>query len=177
MTDLIKLADALENIAQMEYPSAHHDGKNLREAAALLRTAAGVDVAGLIAMIEELAFEAGKSAIYVVSGKPPNTDEHAQLKQAFNDSFDKIESALRLALAASPEDQIIELAQALEQRRALAITDAVHNLPIGGRTANMPTAFQAGYCAACEEIEHRLRTEEWTHCLKPVGAAAPKGTP
>ncbi len=48
MTDLNKLADALENIAHMEYPSAHHDGKNLREAAALLRAAAGVDVAGLL---------------------------------------------------------------------------------------------------------------------------------
>jgi hypothetical protein len=50
-----KLADALENIAQMEYPSAHHDGKNLREAAALLRAAAGVDVAGLMAMVKEHA--------------------------------------------------------------------------------------------------------------------------
>lgn len=48
MTDLNKLADALENIAHMEYPSGHHDGNNLREAAALLRTAAGVDVAGLL---------------------------------------------------------------------------------------------------------------------------------
>lgn len=75
-------------------------------------------------------------------------------------------------MVTEPADQIIELAQALEQRRAIAIAEAVHNLPIGGRTANMPTAFQAGYCAACEEIEHRLRTEEWTHCLKPVGIAA-----
>lgn len=50
MKDFNKLADALENIAHMEYPSGHHDGNNLREAARILRAAAGVDVAGLMAL-------------------------------------------------------------------------------------------------------------------------------
>jgi hypothetical protein len=34
----------------------------------------------------------------------------------------------------------------------------------------MPTPFQAGYQLACEEILHRLRTEEWELCVNPVGA-------
>lgn len=65
------------------------------------------------------------------------------------------------------EDECIELAQALEQLRALKIVEAVAALPIGGATANMPTPFHAGYQLACEEIEHRLRTEIWEGCLKP----------
>jgi len=48
MTDLNKLADSLENIAHMEYPSAHHDGNNLREAARILRAAGAADVGELI---------------------------------------------------------------------------------------------------------------------------------
>ena len=55
MTDLTKLADALENIAHMEYPSGHHDGNNLREAARILRAAAGVDVAGLMDVADRYA--------------------------------------------------------------------------------------------------------------------------
>jgi hypothetical protein len=40
----------------------------------------------------------------------------------------------------------------------------------------MPTAFHAGYCLACEEIEHRLRTEQWGIDGVPVplfGTSAP----
>jgi len=56
MTDQFnKLADALENIAHMEYPSGHHDGNNLREAARILRAAAGVDVAGLMDVADRYA--------------------------------------------------------------------------------------------------------------------------
>jgi hypothetical protein len=70
-------------------------------------------------------------------------------------------------------EQCLELAAALEQRRAVEIVEAVHNLPVGGRTAVMPSAFQAGYCSACEEIDHRLRTEVWEHCLAPMGFDKP----
>ena len=59
------------------------------------------------------------------------------------------------------EDECIELAQALEQQRALAIVAVVKALSVGGADANMPTAFHAGYQLACDEIEHRLRTEQW----------------
>jgi hypothetical protein len=74
------------------------------------------------------------------------------------------------SVSATP-DEVIALAQALEQRRALQIVSDVHNLPIAGRGAIMPTAYQAGHCNACEEIEHRLRTEEWGLCLKPSDSA------
>ena len=48
----------------------------------------------------------------------------------------------------------------LERLRAAKIVDAVMSLPIGGATAILPTPFQAGYQLACEEINHRLHTED-----------------
>lgn len=177
MTEFNKLADVLANQGQCDEHGTNCivSRQAADEAIAILRAAASVDVAGLMELAAKAIYDQWADQLgwveWVPGGNSLNQDEARSIARA------ALESALRMALAASPEDQIIELAQALEQRRALAITDAVHNLPVGGRTANMPTAFQAGYCAACEEIEHRLRTEEWTHCLKPVGAAAPKGTP
>ncbi len=70
------------------------------------------------------------------------------------------------------QDQVIELAQAMEQLRAEKIVEAVKVLPAGGHDADMPTPFQAGYQLACEEITHRLLTEEWDLCARPKGAAA-----
>lgn len=67
-------------------------------------------------------------------------------------------------------DECIELAQALEQARAVKIAEDVAALSIGGATNSMPTPFQSGFQLACEEITHRLRTEEWDLCLKPIGA-------
>ncbi len=67
---------------------------------------------------------------------------------------------------------MVELAQALEQLRALTIVATVQSIPLGGEEADMPTAFQAGYQTACDEIEHRLRTEAWDGCLAPVGIKA-----
>lgn len=57
------------------------------------------------------------------------------------------------------DDQLHQLTSALEVRRALKIADDVAALPIGGKQAASPTAFQAGYQTACEEITERLRTE------------------
>ena len=51
-------------------------------------------------------------------------------------------------------------AEDLERLRAAKIVDAVMSLPIGGATAILPTPFQAGYQLACEEINHRLHTED-----------------
>ena len=89
-----KLADALENIAQMEYPSAHHDGKNLREAAALLRAAAGVDVAGLMAMVKEHALNC-----YELGAIKSDVKNHAQQRMKVAGFYAALESALRMALA------------------------------------------------------------------------------
>lgn len=66
-------------------------------------------------------------------------------------------------------DQVIELAQALEQLRARAICDAVAALPLAGQEELKPSEFQAGFQLACEEIAYRLRTEEWENCHKPIG--------
>ena len=91
MTDLTKLADALENIAHMEYPSGHHDGNNLREAAALLRAAGAADVGGLMAL-HDAAAEARR--VLVRGGDVPQ-DEADRSRQ----SRAALESALRVALA------------------------------------------------------------------------------
>lgn len=58
------------------------------------------------------------------------------------------------------DDEVIELAAALEQQRAYRIVADVAALRIGN-PAELPTPFEAGYQLACEEIEHRLRTEQW----------------
>lgn len=63
----------------------------------------------------------------------------------------------------------IGVAVALEQARAHHIVEAVKALPIGGESAEIPTPFHAGYQLACEEIAHRLRSEQW----ELGGVAAP----
>ena len=59
--------------------------------------------------------------------------------------------------AAISDDDCIDLAVALEQQRALAIVSAVTALEIGQGT----TSFAAGFNLACEEVAHRLKTEQW----------------
>lgn len=68
-------------------------------------------------------------------------------------------------------DECIELAEALEQQRALAIVATVKALGVGGADADIPTAFHAGYQLACDEIEHRLRHEKW-ELVELAGAAS-----
>lgn len=63
----------------------------------------------------------------------------------------------------------IGVAVALEQARAHHIVQTVQALPIGGESADNPTPFHAGYQLACEEIAHRLRSEQW----ELGGVAAP----
>lgn len=80
------------------------------------------------------------------------------------------------APAQATPDQVIDLACALEQRRALHIVAEVAALQIGGADSQTPTPFQAGYALACEEICTRLRTQQWELCgvpspLPPAGSA------
>jgi len=89
MTDLTKLADALENIAHMEYPSAHHDGNNLREAARILRAAGAADVGGLMRQAQVFADAYTEWANY-----PTN-----RLEAQHDAARAALESALRVALA------------------------------------------------------------------------------
>lgn len=85
---LNNLADALENIAHMEYPSDHHDRKNLAEAARILRAADAVDVAGLMAMVRRYG------------------DDNWMGNDDTNKLLSEIESALRMALAAERQAAI-----------------------------------------------------------------------
>ena len=98
MTDFNKLADALENIAHMEYPSGHHDGNNLREAARILRAAGAADVAKLM-MLHDVAAETRR--VLISGGNVPQNeaDRSRQTRAA-------LESALRVALAPKANDWI-----------------------------------------------------------------------
>jgi hypothetical protein len=67
------------------------------------------------------------------------------------------------SLDPSAVDQSIELAAALEQQRALKIVADVRALRMGkGPDEMLPTVAESFFDLACEEIEVRLRTEEWT---------------
>ena len=63
---------------------------------------------------------------------------------------------------------LIGVAQALEQKRALAI---VADIAAMGDFFKESDAFRAGWDSACEEITERLRTEVWPGCLPPIDAA------
>jgi hypothetical protein len=109
MTDLNKLADSLENIAHMEYPSAHHDGNNLREAARILRAAGAADVQGLMDMLDAVA---DAQSEYQARPTPEKFKRYKSARAA-------LESALRVALAPKagfvmvPRDGVEQIADAL----------------------------------------------------------------
>ena len=73
--------------------------------------------------------------------------------------------------AAKDGGDAIDLAAALEQQRALKIVQDVRAThPFGA--SDMPTQGEAAFDMACEEIEHRLRTEPWA--LNGVPAPLPE---
>ena len=94
---LNNLADALENIAHMEYPSDHHDRKNLAEAARILRSAAAVDVKALITIVQD--FGSARWAEGFDEKNKPHGESALHKKVALK-KLAELESALRLALAA-----------------------------------------------------------------------------
>lgn len=59
------------------------------------------------------------------------------------------------------ERDTVEVAVALEQQRTLAIVKAVRDINFGESPTGMPTPASAAYDLACEEIERRVRTEQW----------------
>ena len=150
MTDLTKLADALENIAHMEYPSGHHDGNNLREAARILRAAAGVDVAGLMAMARAIADEAYDSGADDATGRGADTTKEVTADAA-------LESALRLALAAREGFVMVPLEPTPEMLEACQSVEPV----------------SISMCATLREADDLNNTAFYRAMI----AAAPKGTP
>lgn len=94
MTDLTKLADALVEIANSESNLRQDERDSCSEAARILRAAAVVDVAGLMALIKEAT-----TAHYwlgLASGAHKCTPGHHANKAAADAA---LESALRMALA------------------------------------------------------------------------------
>jgi hypothetical protein len=69
--------------------------------------------------------------------------------------------ALLASNGAVPADDVIDLAVALEQRRALHIVAAVRQQGFSKSGTAIPTQAESVFDLACEEIEHRLRTETW----------------
>lgn len=71
-------------------------------------------------------------------------------------------------------DEVLGVAQAIEQLRAVKIAEAVAGL---APHYVADSEFRNGYETACDEILHRLRTEQWSElCLPPV-AAPPEPQP
>lgn len=64
--------------------------------------------------------------------------------------------------ASGQQESAIDLAAALEQQRALAIVAAVRAQGFAKSNSDLPTQAESVFDLACEEIEHRLRTEVWT---------------
>ena len=154
-----KLADSLENIAHMEYPSAHHDGNNLREAARILRAAAAVDVEGLMQVVKDAT--AAHYLLGLASGECQCTSKHHSDKDAADAA---LESALRLALAAR-EGFVLVPSEGVEQ-----IADALADVLATFQHAE-PEALKAA-------IQHSNRSAHAAYTLVyGLLAAAPKGTP
>ena len=107
------------------------------------------------------------------------TDEQInEVMQEIDAAIARAESAIETPAKVSPcaghavqqdAGEVISLAQALEQHRARKIVDAVSALPVGGKHEHLPSPFHAGYQLACEEVMHRLLTEEWDGCMTPPG--------
>ena len=104
--------------------------------------------------------------------------EYDDVIDAADAAIARAESAIETPAKVSPcaghavqqeADEAIGLAQALEQHRARKIVDAVSALPVGGKHEESPSPFHAGYQLACDEVMHRLLTEEWDGCLTPPG--------
>ena len=167
MTDFNKLADALENIAHMEYPSAHHDGNNLREAARILRAAAAVDVEGLMQVVKDAT--AAHYLLGLASGECQCTSKHHSDKDAADAA---LESALRVALAGREEWQPIETAP-----KDVAVL-------LWGKYWNNKDVFQRPLVGQWNPISNPQRWEalgEYRFGIRPTHwmplPAAPKGTP
>lgn len=60
-------------------------------------------IAGLMALVDEFAFAAGKSAIGVYKNVPHGSPDHLILAQAFNTTRDAVEAYARAAAESLPE--------------------------------------------------------------------------
>ena len=93
MTDLTKLADALELKGQ-SWQELKDREEACREAARIIRAAASVDVAGLMELAEAMANAAYASAVDYINGAGADATKEVEARAT-------LESALRMALAAS----------------------------------------------------------------------------
>ncbi|VVD70780.1 hypothetical protein [Pandoraea anhela] len=89
-----------------------------------------------------------------------DTKEEAQAASAFD--FEPEALGVIVATVNGGEHETVEVAVALEQQRTLAIVKAVRDQHFGTSNPDLPTQASAAFDLACEEIEHRLRTEQWT---------------
>lgn len=94
MTDLTKLADALQDVRQSCAPENY---SAVDEVIRILRSADGVDVAGLMAIVQTVAFKSWDAGLCAGSWNRVGEDAADAEVQAAKVA---LESALRLALAA-----------------------------------------------------------------------------
>ncbi len=155
MTDLPKPADALEEIANSESNLRQGERDSCREAAALLRSAAAVDVAGLMAMILKFGelSKAHGTAIGLYGG------DFIEMGRAADSEKAALESALRLALAAREGFVMVPSGPTREMLNAAIDVDSFKLGDIS------PLGFR---CSPQQLFER---------CYRAMLAAAPKETP
>ena len=166
MTDLTKLADALAKVASNYTASMYReDSEHIREAARILRAAAGVDVAGLMELAEAMANAAYASAVDYINGAGADATKEVEARAA-------LESALRMALAGREEWQPIETAP-----KDVAVL-------LWGKYWNNKDVFQRPLVGQWNPISNPQRWEalgEYRFGIRPTHwmplPAAPKGTP
>jgi hypothetical protein len=164
MTDLTKLADELAKVASNYTASMYReDSEHIREAARILRAAAAVDVAELMAMVYN----------HMISDQEwwKNKDD-PKCAERLMETQSALESALRMALAGREEWQPIETAP-----KDVAVL-------LWGKYWNNKDVFQRPLVGQWNPIRNPQRWEalgEYRFGIRPTHwmplPAAPKGTP
>ena len=157
MTDLTKLADALESMATYNGELLDEEWSSLHEASRILRAAAGVDVAGLMAMARKLAIAEAQCTVLCTSKTGKQSPEYEKADKEYEAALDALESALRLVLA-QREWQPIETAPRDGRQLILLLTPS--GFP---QVAYSNTWWTAGFSVECKP----------THWM-PLPAAAPQ---
>lgn len=101
MTDLTKLADALESMATYNGELLDEEWSSLHEAARILRAAAAVDVAGLMALAGAMANAQSVATLLAPKVFEQQSSAYQKADAEYLEAEAALESALRMALAAS----------------------------------------------------------------------------
>ncbi|MDM8356637.1 hypothetical protein P8H29_10670, partial [Pandoraea communis] len=143
-------AEAFARISELEYVETRI------VYAAPVNASEPVGVAGTMPGTEGFTMACFEAAKVPVGTSLYAAPVNAPLPDWFGTSYAPPEAA-----PVNGDERAIDLAIAFEQQRALSIVRAVRAQHFGSLNPDIPTQASAAFDLACEEIEHRLRTEQW----------------